>query len=245
MIRVITKTQINRLGERLRGGELTADDIKLLDLYRRGFRTEYETIIHVLRDELTLVATGRPAKSTNSIVEKLQREKSRLATIQDIAGCRIVVPDCIEQERVLAALSLKFPSARTIDRRIKPSNGYRAVHFVVEINEKPIEIQIRTILQHMWAELSERLADIDRHIKYGGGPDNIREILDDMSDRIREYEELELWNAPEPSTDEERAQLQHLLQKTQDIKESLKSNLADFIAVLDREDEEDSLEGAK
>src|SRR5258706_8560469 len=111
MIRVITKTQINRLGVRLRGGELTADDIKLLDLSRRGFRTEYETIIHVLRDELTLGATGRPAKSTNSILEKLQREKSRLATIQYIAGCRIVVPDCIEQERVLAALSLKFPSA--------------------------------------------------------------------------------------------------------------------------------------
>jgi ppGpp synthetase/RelA/SpoT-type nucleotidyltranferase len=34
-----------------------------------------------------------------------------------------------------------------------------------------VEIQVRILMQHWWAELSEKLSDtIDPEIKYGGGP---------------------------------------------------------------------------
>ena len=45
-----------------------------------------------------------------------------------------------------------------------------------------IEIQVRTSLQHLWAELSEKLSDVvDRSAKYGGGNKSVRMILTDTS----------------------------------------------------------------
>lgn len=49
---------------------------------------------------------------------------------------------------------------------------------MVGVDDKTVEIQIRTELQHQWAELSEKLAaSIDQSIKYGGGPDWVQETL--------------------------------------------------------------------
>jgi ppGpp synthetase/RelA/SpoT-type nucleotidyltranferase len=36
-----------------------------------------------------------------------------------------------------------------IDRREKPSHGYRAVHVIVECGGRMVEIQVRTELQHL------------------------------------------------------------------------------------------------
>jgi len=55
-----------------------------------------------------------------------------------------------------------------------------------------VEIQVRTALQHLWAELSERLADVvDSSIKYGGGAPEDRRWLALISDNIAGWEELE------------------------------------------------------
>jgi len=52
-----------------------------------------------------------------------------------------------------------------------------------------IEIQIRTMLQHLWAELSEKLSDIiDASIKYGGGSDDVQQMLLPLSEMIAKYE---------------------------------------------------------
>jgi ppGpp synthetase/RelA/SpoT-type nucleotidyltranferase len=73
---------------------------------------------------------------------------------------------------------MRYPDAEVQDRRIRPSYGYRAVHVIVTVEAKPVEIQIRTELQHNWALVTEKLADvIDQQIKYGGGPADIQELL--------------------------------------------------------------------
>ena len=65
------------------------------------------------------------------------------------------------------------------------SHGYRAVHLIVDPREKPIEIQIRTSLQHQWAELSEKMSDIvDPGIKYGSGNEGARSLLAKYSQLI-------------------------------------------------------------
>src|SRR5262245_55602894 len=92
-------------------------DLRLLDEYRRSFAGAYETGVRVTREQLRLEPTGRPAKSTTSIVAKLQRESIRLSQVQDIAGCRIVVSDVIEQDRVVQSLAHAFPEADVVDRR--------------------------------------------------------------------------------------------------------------------------------
>ena len=173
-----SKTQIDRLGDRVREGKISEDDLRKLDEYRRSFSAAYEFVIRRIKDELALEPTGRPAKSTTSITEKLNRESIRLSQMQDIAGCRVVVLGIAEQEHVVQSLASMFTNSNIVDRRNKPTNGYRAVHVVVPERGKLIEIQVRTLIQHGWAELSEKAADlIDPAIKYGGGDLNFIEPL--------------------------------------------------------------------
>jgi len=66
------------------------------------------------------------------------------------------------------------------------------VHVVVRYMERPIEIQVRTALQHVWAELSEKLSDlVDPSIKYGGGRKELTEILLSISNTGAIVEGLE------------------------------------------------------
>lgn len=174
----LSKTQIDRLGERLKKGDISEDDRRLLNDYRRSFSEAYEYVVGRIQKELGLKPTGRQPKTVESITEKLRRESIRLTQIQDIAGCRVVVPDVVRQDEVVRALSVLFKSASIVDRRRKPSHGYRAVHIIVTHLGKTVEIQIRTELQDAWAELSEKLSNIeDPSIKYGGGDEQIQNIL--------------------------------------------------------------------
>ena len=187
----VNKTQIDRLGDRLRGGSHTESDLRLLAGYRRSFAKAYEVVIRTLRQRGT-DPTGRPAKSTVSIVEKLRRESIRLSQMQDIAGCRVVIENVAGQDQLVASLRSDFPGASVMDRRDNPSNGYRAVHIVAQISGKPIEIQVRTSLQHLWAEVSEKSSDVlDPAIKYGGGPKIWRSFLETSSTSVAAYEDCE------------------------------------------------------
>jgi ppGpp synthetase/RelA/SpoT-type nucleotidyltranferase len=56
----------------------------------------------------------------------------------------------------------------------------------------PIEIQVRTELQHVWAQLSEKLSDVvDPTVKYGGGDPDTQDILARFSKIIASFEEKE------------------------------------------------------
>jgi hypothetical protein len=63
--------------------------------------------------------------------------------------------------------------AKLIDHVKEPNHGYRAMHVVVYPDGLPVEIQVRTPLQHQWAELNEKLGDRwGRGLRYGDGPDD-------------------------------------------------------------------------
>lgn len=188
----LSKTEVDRLGDRLRKGSLTEADLRMLDEYRRQFGEAYDHVVRVIRGRLGLEPTGRPAKSTTSLVEKLRRESIRLSQVQDIAGCRIIVDDVVEQDATIHALLGEFGPAIVTDRRGNPSHGYRAVHVIPRISTKLVEIQVRTLLQHVWAELSEKLSDLfDPQIKYGGGSEELQRMLMLESSMLATIEELE------------------------------------------------------
>ncbi len=189
----ISKTQVDRLGDRLRKGEVSDDDLRQLDDYRRSFAGAYEEVVGTIRSATKLEPTGRPAKSTTSIVEKLRRETIRLSQMQDIAGCRVVVQDVLTQDQVVEQLKALLPRVVVVDRRKEPSYGYRAVHIIATAQGKPIEIQVRTMFQHLWAQLSEKLSDVfDPTIKYGGGEPAFRDGLSEVSNNVATLEALEL-----------------------------------------------------
>jgi len=171
----VSKTSIDRLGDRLRTGNLGEADLRELDDYRQTFGPAYQHVIALIRARLGVEPTGRPAKSTTAIVDKLRRESIRLSQIQHIAGARIIVPGITGQDTLVEEVAALFDRTNIIDRRERPSHGYRSVHVIAFVTGTPVEIQIRAALQHHWAELSEKLSDLfDPAIKYGHGGEELR-----------------------------------------------------------------------
>ena len=185
--------QIDQLGDRLRVDDYTEDDLRLLDHFRRSYAPAYEHTVNAIRENLRNATTGRPAKSTTAIRDKLLRSSMRLSQMQDIAGCRLIVEDRRQQDELVAQVTELFPGSTVIDRRVKASHGYRAVHVIVPIGEKTVEVQVRTEPQQAWAEYAEKLADtIDPALKYGGGPEGPRAILNALSNVTQFVEQIEL-----------------------------------------------------
>jgi ppGpp synthetase/RelA/SpoT-type nucleotidyltranferase len=190
----LSSAKIDKIGEALRSADFCADVLIELDAYRRTFESAYVAIAKLLREGLRKDGvTGRPSKSTGAIVEKLMRGSFRLSQIQDIAGCRVVVEDVPAQDRLIRALKVFLPDQiRIVDRRHDPSFGYRAVHVIAKVDRRCVEIQIRTIPQHLWAEISEKLADtIDNRIKYGEGEPSLLEALYSLTAAIAALEREE------------------------------------------------------
>jgi ppGpp synthetase/RelA/SpoT-type nucleotidyltranferase len=190
-----SKSEIDRLGDRLRI-EVSPQDLRTLDAYRSSFAASYLEVLKTVRQLAGVAVSGRPAKSTTAIVDKLNRESIRLTQMQDIAGCRVVVASIAEQNALVEAITSHFAQSRVFDRRQFASHGYRAVHVVVCLSGQMVEVQVRTQLQHLWGEISEKLADkFGVALKYGGGKADIRESLDLFSEYVDLLEVLEVGSA--------------------------------------------------
>jgi ppGpp synthetase/RelA/SpoT-type nucleotidyltranferase len=179
-----SREQIKRLGSRIASADVISDpDLHLLEelVACHGealaiARPRLDGLGADVGIDVHLHITHR-AKTTQTIIEKLRREQGMsLARMQDIAGIRIVATiEREDQDRLAAEVARRFPAdprePRIIDRRERASFGYRAVHVIVSLDDITIEIQVRTLPQHVWAELMERLADVfGRQIRYGMPP---------------------------------------------------------------------------
>ncbi len=171
--RSMSISQIRRLGDRLRhAAQPSVEDLELLQRLRLEYDAPLQIVERTLRDELQMHATSR-LKTVQTIIEKLVRERTRLSSMEDIAGARIVEEMTLaEQDERVARIVAAFPSARLRDRRAMPSHGYRAVHVIAFVGDFPVEIQVRTHLQDLWAQSTEALAVLwGRQIQYGEPPE--------------------------------------------------------------------------
>jgi hypothetical protein len=168
---MMTKGQIDRLGERLRSDPLDDHSLAELQAFRALYALPMQKAQALIKEHLGYEATAR-LKTVNTTVEKLRRETTRLSQIQDIAGLRLVGDWFLaEQDALVGEIVKLFDHVRVQDRRIKPSQGYRAVHVIAVVDERPIEIQVRTLQQDAWAQTMEKLADmVGREVRYGGPP---------------------------------------------------------------------------
>jgi len=156
--RVPSAREVDRLGERIKIGSLTEPDRRLLLEFRASFLPAYVEVITKIREELGIDPSGRPEKTPESIVSKLQRGETSLSRMQDVAGCRIVVTDR-QQNDVVADLVQVFERTRVVDRPAKPRHGWRAVHVIVRTQCRPVEVQVRPYLQDVWANFVEVAAN--------------------------------------------------------------------------------------
>ena len=83
-----TKAQIDNLGGRLRFGSPSDNDLDGLDAYRQSFEPAYRKVVNMIRLASGDTPTGRPGKSTTSIIAKLNRD---YAAITDAGHRRLSV----------------------------------------------------------------------------------------------------------------------------------------------------------
>jgi ppGpp synthetase/RelA/SpoT-type nucleotidyltranferase len=179
----LSRSAIDKLGDRLRASDRVSDDDLVM---LQQVREEYDEVLTDTALRLTTELGLQPGfrlKTVATIVEKLKRERLRLSQMQDIAGIRLVADmNRRQQDALVERVRGAFPNARVFDRRVRPSHGYRAVHLVAQIDGRAIEIQVRTRLQHLWAQVFERAADVyGRQLRYGLPPDDPSLDLGTMS----------------------------------------------------------------
>lgn len=148
----MSKSQIDRLAERLRHSPLNESDLRLLDDYRRSFAEAYEAVVRTIR-QLGEFPTGRLAKSTYSIVGKLRRESLRLSQMQDIAGCRLVVANVVVHEN-FEKLHFEEVTATQLLMESR-EKAEKAAAEMIEHNAPEHELQ----------EMQQQLEDLSRQIE--------------------------------------------------------------------------------
>lgn len=117
-------------------------------------------------------------KRIPSMLNKLIRYPDMaLARMQDIGGCRAILRDGEEVRRVLRRIRKNWrpPDNRIKDYIANPApSGYRGIHVILERDDRLIEVQLRTPIQHEWAIAVERMGS--RHgfdLKSGKGPQEL------------------------------------------------------------------------
>ena len=158
--------------------------------FRVAFLPALLEVVGVLNECADDALSGRQTevssrlKAIDSVVSKLRRRTLPLSQMQDIAGCRLTVSTLQDMAIARRWLVERLNVERENDYTVRSQKGgYRALHLIVVASDQRFaEIQIRTEVQHAWANLSERLAyRIDRLIKAGGGPPNVRRRLEAVS----------------------------------------------------------------
>ena len=159
-------------------------------------------------------------KRKPQIVRKLKRLSVRLTQLQDIGGSRIIVPTNREVDALYNFLKEKsehesgFAIKKITDYREKgrDDTGYRALHLIMERDRVCLELQIRSRIQHYWAESIERTSVIyGYHLKEQEGDRIVIEYFKKLSDVFYEIE-----MGREPST-EQKITLDSLRERCEQI----------------------------
>jgi len=129
-------------------------------------------------------------KRKPQILKKLRRLNTRLTQLQDIGGLRIIVDQNSDVDRLIEYITDKLKRQtsivikRTVDYRKKgrDDSGYRAAHIIMEKDGVSLELQIRSRIQHYWAELIERTSVIYGYvIKELEGDDRVIKYFKELS----------------------------------------------------------------
>ncbi|WP_416866713.1 MAG: RelA/SpoT domain-containing protein [Imperialibacter sp.] len=145
---------------------------------------------------------GQRIKRLSSIKSKLERIRGiNLSQIQDIGGCRVVVANVRDLDKLTRVYTSRSSRGLKHDLFsvddyvfVKPRfTGYRSIHLVYkyisdknkDYNNLKIEIQLRTLLQHAWATAVETIDSFtNQSLKLGGGEQDWRRFFSLISSII-------------------------------------------------------------
>ena len=173
----ISKTAIDRAGnalakEKFKTYEEWEAADKIFDEFRQAHLQPLTSTTIAIQnwfraDNASYIIVQR-LKRKPQILKKLRRLNTRLTQLQDIGGLRIIVDQNSDVDRLIEYITDKLKRQtsivikRTVDYRKKgrDDSGYRAAHIIMEKDGVSLELQIRSRIQHYWAELIERTSVI-------------------------------------------------------------------------------------
>lgn len=168
-----SKKDVQRAGETLIVEEIWEKDNEAFRWSMRvlsNWRANHAEVLNEITETLQTAGSKvdrkaivvKRLKRTPSIVRKLRRfNKMKLRNMQDIAGCRAIVSTTKNVYKVKRELT-KSGRFKVRDYIEKPkSDGYRGMHLVCKVknsnhgHQYPVEIQLRSKIQHSWATAVE------------------------------------------------------------------------------------------
>jgi ppGpp synthetase/RelA/SpoT-type nucleotidyltranferase len=172
-------------------------------------KVRYELIAQLRRQKLGVAgATGARLKRMPSIRRKLANIPGNLNQMNDLAGCRVILPGMEDVEAFLDGI--RSGTANEVFREypyiqaMKP-DGYRSHHMVLKFRGagdeavyqgRRVEVQIRTQLQHSWATAVEAVGLYRREdLKAGRGDTNWLRLFRLMSEEFAREEDCEAASA--------------------------------------------------
>ncbi len=148
------------------------------ELYH-NFATSVERLIQGILNQEGIICNDITSrlKDRDSLGGKIDKKNKyiKLDDLTDIAGIRVITyySDDVDKVADIIEREFKIDRENSIDKRaaLEPDRfGYCSVHYVVEMNSKRLElaeympykglkceIQIRSVLQHAWAEIEHDL----------------------------------------------------------------------------------------
>lgn len=208
--RMVSRSQADKAGERIRRaltGQGSADEFDdhyaIVSHWRMLHDEPLEGVTamlrHVVRTTCLLPAHDHVfarLKREDQIIAKLLRERTRLSSMTDIAGCRAVLPVQAQVIRVYDSLlsetqALEVVRVRDYVREERHHTGDRAIHILGRLDGRRVEIQLRTELWHDWAMGIENYdSDTGEDAKHGRAKLQPLEYFERLADRLVTLENL-------------------------------------------------------
>lgn len=176
-------------------------------------------------------------KRLESIQRKLSQSTMQLSQMQDIGGCRVVLPDAKfirELQQIYATSEFAHELKNTKDYISTPkTDGYRSVHLIYRYasesevsrpyNRMQIEIQIRSQFQHAWATAVEAVSTFTKQaLKWRGGDADWQRFFFLMSQAIATREGFLSTSGDDTNPRELALEIKHLSEKL-NVRNSLKT----------------------
>ena len=154
-----------------------------------SFRGELARLIEKLFKNIKIQNISSRIKSIESLDKKItdKGKYEKLRDVTDLLGIRIITYYAKDVDKISSIIKKEFKidEPNSIDKRIKEDDkfGYLSLHIIAELSEertrlpeyKPytgikFEIQVRSILQHAWAEIEHDLGyktaiEIPKYVK--------------------------------------------------------------------------------
>jgi GTP pyrophosphokinase len=122
------------------------------------------------------IEVAQRLKRHDTMIDKLSREPTMQVTqMQDIGGVRAVLPSLHHVYALARRLRKSWTVIKVRDYIADPkTSGYRALHLIVRRSGYPVEVQLRTVRQHAWANLVEEDGrEMGVGLKFGAGASEI------------------------------------------------------------------------